>query len=36
MAELILYGRFTTVDLAPLAYERIRAGQPLHELNVIG
>ena len=36
MAELILQGRFTTVDLQPLAYERILARRPLLELNVIG
>jgi glycine/D-amino acid oxidase-like deaminating enzyme len=36
MAELILHGRFTTVDLTPLSYERIVAGLPLRELNVIG
>jgi FAD-dependent oxidoreductase domain-containing protein 1 len=36
MAELILHGRFITVDLAPLAYERIPARQPLLELNIIG
>lgn len=36
MAELILHGRFTSVDLTPLSYERIVSGQPLRELNVIG
>ena len=36
MAELILRGRFTTVDLSPLAYERLVEGRPLLELNVIG
>jgi glycine/D-amino acid oxidase-like deaminating enzyme len=36
MAELILYGRFITLDLTALSYERILAGRPLHELNVIG
>jgi glycine/D-amino acid oxidase-like deaminating enzyme len=36
MAELILHGRFTTVDLAALGYERLVSGSPLRELNVIG
>ena len=36
MAELILQGRFTTVDLSALAYERVLEGRPLLELNVIG
>jgi glycine/D-amino acid oxidase-like deaminating enzyme len=36
MAELILHGRFATVDLAPLGYERLVDGRPLRELNVIG
>jgi glycine/D-amino acid oxidase-like deaminating enzyme len=36
MAELILHGRFITVDLAALAYERLLEGRPLLELNVIG
>jgi glycine/D-amino acid oxidase-like deaminating enzyme len=36
MAELILQGCYTTVDLSALAYERLVEGQPLLELNVIG
>jgi glycine/D-amino acid oxidase-like deaminating enzyme len=36
MAELILHGRFITVDLAALGYERLLEGRPLLELNVIG
>ena len=36
MAELILHGRFTTVDLGPLGYERLISGRPLREFNVIG
>ncbi len=36
MAELIIHGRFASVDLTPLAYERLLEGQPLLELNVIG
>ena len=34
-AELICHGRFVTLDLSDLAYERIERGQPLRELNVI-
>jgi len=36
MAELILLGRFTTLDLAGLGFERLPGGRPLLELNVIG
>ncbi len=36
MAELILRGRFETVDLADLGFERLIKGRPLLELNVIG
>ena len=36
MAELIIHGRFASVDLTPLAYDRLVAGQPLLELNIIG
>jgi FAD-dependent oxidoreductase domain-containing protein 1 len=36
MAELILYGRFTTLDLSALGFERIAGKHPLRELNVIG
>ncbi len=36
MAELILHGRFVTVDLSPLRYERLISGRPLLERNVIG
>jgi len=36
MAELLLQGSFTSLDLRPLGYERLRANRPLRELNVIG
>lgn len=36
MAELLLHGRFTSMDLSPLCFERLNGGQPLLELNVIG
>ncbi len=34
VAELIVEGGFTTLDLTPLGYERIRAGTPLRETVV--
>jgi FAD-dependent oxidoreductase domain-containing protein 1 len=36
MAELILRGRFDSVDLTALGFERLIEGRPLLELNVIG
>jgi glycine/D-amino acid oxidase-like deaminating enzyme len=36
MAEIIIHGRFKTVDLAPLSYDRLIEGRRLPELNVIG
>jgi FAD-dependent oxidoreductase domain-containing protein 1 len=36
MAELLLHGHFTSMDLSPLSFERLSAGQPVLELNVIG
>jgi FAD-dependent oxidoreductase domain-containing protein 1 len=36
IAELILHGRFTTLDLSDLLFERIVAQRPLREANVIG
>jgi FAD-dependent oxidoreductase domain-containing protein 1 len=36
IAELILHGRFTTLDLSDLLLERILADRPLREANVIG
>ena len=35
VAELICHGRFVTLDLSDLGFERILKGQPLRELNVI-
>ena len=36
LAELILRGRFQTLDLAPLGFQRLLDGQPMTEANVIG
>ena len=35
VSELILDGKFTTIDLTRLGYERILEGKPFQELNVI-
>ena len=35
LAERIIYGGYRSLDLAPLAYERLANKQPLRELNVI-
>ena len=34
VAELIVHGRYTTLDLSPLGYERLRANQPVREALV--
>lgn len=36
IAELVLYGRFTTLDLSVLSIARIVENRPLREVNVIG
>ena len=35
LAELIVHGRYTTLDLAPLGFARVSAGRPLVEENVV-
>ena len=35
LAELIAHGRYLTLDLSDLGYERVRAGKPFPERNVI-
>jgi sarcosine oxidase len=35
VAELIVHGGYRTLDLSPFGYERISAGQPIRELNVV-
>jgi FAD-dependent oxidoreductase domain-containing protein 1 len=35
LGELIVDGGFRTIDLARFSYERIRAGAPIKELNVV-
>jgi glycine/D-amino acid oxidase-like deaminating enzyme len=36
VAELIVHGRFDTLDLSPLGFDRLIQGRPLREENVIG
>lgn len=35
VAELIVHGAYRTIDLLPFSYERIAAGRPIRELNVV-
>ena len=35
VAELILHGRFATIDLSDLSFDRIVEGRPIRELNII-
>lgn len=35
VAELIVHGDYRTLNLSPFGYERISAGQPVRELNVV-
>jgi FAD-dependent oxidoreductase domain-containing protein 1 len=35
VAELIVHGSYRTLDLRPFSYERISAGRPIRELNVV-
>lgn len=35
IAELVVHGRFATIDLTRLGYDRISQGEPLREVNVI-
>jgi len=35
VAELIVHGAWRTLDLSPFGYERISAGRPVRELNVV-
>ena len=35
LAEWIVTGRYESLDLSPLGYERIERGEPIRELNVV-
>jgi hypothetical protein len=35
LAELILHGEYRTLDLSRLGWQRILAGQPLVEKNIV-
>jgi glycine/D-amino acid oxidase-like deaminating enzyme len=36
IAELVVHGRYTTLDLSVFGYERLLHGRPVVERNVIG
>ena len=35
VAELLVHGDYRTLDLSPLAFERLARGEPVVELNVV-
>lgn len=35
VAELIVHGSYRTLDLSPFGYDRLSAGRPIRELNVV-
>jgi glycine/D-amino acid oxidase-like deaminating enzyme len=35
LAELVMHGRWTTLDLSPLGYDRVAEGRPIIERNVV-
>ena len=35
LAELVVDGRYTSLDLSPLGYERIIEGRPMIEKNIV-
>jgi hypothetical protein len=35
LAEWIAAGHYETIDLAPLGWDRVLAGRPLRETNVV-
>jgi hypothetical protein len=35
VAELIVHGGYRTLDLSPLAFERVAANRPPLEMNVV-
>jgi glycine/D-amino acid oxidase-like deaminating enzyme len=35
LAELVMHGRYVTLDLSPLGHDRLAAGRPVLELNVV-
>ena len=35
MAELLIEGRYINIDLSRLSFDRVIAGQPLYEANIV-